>query len=74
MKRFRKVFQFRMEPSGAQREALSRVAGARRFVWNWALAQSKAHYVAAGKGLPAAELSSRLTRLKRQPETAWLHT
>ena len=61
-----------MEPNGAQCEALSRMAGARRFVWNWALAQRKAHYLDTGKSLPAAELSVRLTALKRQPETAWL--
>jgi putative transposase len=72
LKQLRKVFRFRMEPSGAQREALSRMAGARRFVWNWALAQRKAHYLDTGKCLPAAELSRRLTALKQQPETAWL--
>lgn len=68
----RKVFRFRMEPDAAQREAMARMAGARRFVWNWALDQRKRHYAATGKGLPAAELSRRLTQLKRQPEFAWL--
>jgi putative transposase len=68
----RKVLRFRMDPDPAQREALARMAGARRFVWNWALNQRKAYYVATGKGLPAAELSRRLTALKRQPEFAWL--
>ena len=72
MKQLRKVFRFRMEPNRAQREALSRMAGARRFVWNWALAQRKAYYLETGKSLPASELSIRLTALKRQPETAWL--
>lgn len=67
-----KVFQFRMKPDAAQREALARMAGARRFVWNWALAQRQAHYRETGKSLPAAELSRRLTLLKEQPETAWL--
>jgi putative transposase len=61
-----------MEPNGAQREAMSRMAGARRYVWNWALAERKAYYAAKGKGLPTAELSSRFTGLKQQPETAWL--
>ena len=32
----------------------------------------QAHYCETGKSLPAAELSIRLTVLKRQPETAWL--
>ena len=68
----RKVFRFRMKPNSPQREALARMAGSRRYVWNWALAQRNAHYRATGKGLPAAELSRRLTALKEQPETAWL--
>jgi putative transposase len=68
----RKVFLYRMKPTAAQTESLARMAGCRRFIWNWALAQRNAHYRATGKGLPAAELSRRLTALKRQPETAWL--
>jgi putative transposase len=48
------------------------MAGARRYVWNWALAQSQAHYAVTGKSLAAAELSTRLTALKQQPETSWL--
>ena len=41
-------------------------------MWNWALAQRNAHYLDTGEGFAAAELSSRLTALKQQPETAWL--
>lgn len=48
------------------------MAGARRFVWNWALSQRREHFALTGKGLPAAELSRRLTEIKQQPETAWL--
>jgi putative transposase len=53
-------------------EKLCRVWRVPRFVWNWSLGQRKAHYLDTGKGLPAAELSIRLTALKQQPETAWL--
>jgi putative transposase len=70
--KLRKVFRFRMDPTPEQRESLARMAGARRFVWNWALNQRKQHYATTGKGLPAAELSRGLTALKRQPELAWL--
>jgi putative transposase len=70
--KLRKVLRFRMKPTSADRESLARMAGARRYVWNWALDQRRAHYAVTGKSLPAAELSSRLTALKRQPETAWL--
>lgn len=68
----RKVFRFRMKPNAVQRETLARIAGARRYVWNWALAQRQACYRETGKSLPAAELSVRLTALKQQPETSWL--
>jgi len=70
--KLRKVFRFRMRTNAAQRQALARMAGARRFVWNWALSQRIEHYKATGKGLPAAELSRRLTALKQQTETSWL--
>jgi putative transposase len=68
----RKVFRFRMRPTAAQGQALMRLAGARRFVWNWALARRKAYYAEHGKTIPAATLSAELTALKGQPETAWL--
>lgn len=67
-----KTFRFRLHPNKEQRCALLRMAGARRFVWNWALAQCQAHYLQTKKGLPYAELSRRLTALKRLPETSWL--
>jgi putative transposase len=70
--KLRKVFRFRMKPDAAQREALARMAGARRWVWNWALAERQKHYRETGKALPQSELSRRLTALKRQPGTAWL--
>ena len=68
----RRVYRFRLEPTPSQGEGLRRYAGARRFVWNWALQQKQEHYRATGKGLPERELSARLTALKGQPETAWL--
>lgn len=48
------------------------MAGARRFVWNWALARRKEHYAATGKSLQPKDLCKELTDLKRKPETAWL--
>jgi putative transposase len=71
--KLRKVFRYRMEPSRTQRDALNRMAGARRFVWNWALDQCQSHYRQTGKSLPWSELSRRLTALKQQPQTAWLN-
>lgn len=49
-----------------------RFAGARRWVWNWALGRRKEHYAATRKTLSVGRLLSELTVLKHQPETAWL--
>jgi len=68
----RRVYRFRLEPTSTQDEGFRRYAGARRWVWNWALQQKRAHYHATGKGLSEKELSARLTALKADPDTAWL--
>src|SRR5512140_2837617 len=61
-----------MKPTKDQGHALNRMAGARRWVWNWALRRWKDHYDATGKSFPLAQLSAELTALKQRPETAWL--
>lgn len=68
----RKVYRFRMRPNAAQGHALNRMAGARRFVWNWALARWKETYAATGKSISMKALSAELTLLKTKTETAWL--
>jgi putative transposase len=68
----RKVHRFRMRPTRLQEPILNRLAGARRFVWNWALRRWKDHHEATGKSIGLKELSAELTALKQQPETAWL--
>ena len=70
----RKVYRFRMRPTKAQEAALYRMAGARRFVYNWALDRRKSYYAEHGKGISARELSSELSALKSKPETLWLTT
>jgi putative transposase len=70
--RLRQAFRFRLQPNSAQKQALVRMAGARRFVWNWALAEGRTHDQQTGKSLPWGELSRRLTALKHRPERAWL--
>lgn len=61
-----------MRPSRAQESGLNCQAGARRWVWNWALARCKAHYAEHGETIKASVLSAELTALKQQPDTAWL--
>jgi putative transposase len=70
--RLRKVYRFRMRPTKAQEDALYRMAGARRFVYNWALDRRKCYYAEHGEGISAKQLSAELTALKSAPETLWL--
>ena len=67
-----KTYRYRLKPTSAQEELFRQFAGARRFIWNWALAQRKAHYRETGKSLSVATLCLELTQLKRQPGYEWL--
>jgi putative transposase len=68
----RKAYRFRIDPTAEQVAALSRYAGARRFVFNWALARRKETYEQTGKSTPWSDLSSELTELKTKPGFEWL--
>jgi putative transposase len=68
----RRAYRFRMRPTPAQAHALNRMAGARRFVWNWALRRRKDHYAATGRSIGFEQLSAELTLLKQQPGMEWL--
>lgn len=72
MSTYRKVCRFRVRPTEAQEEHLLRMAGARRFVYNWALERRQEHYRQHGVSIPKKRLSSELTALKNEPGTAWL--
>ncbi len=68
----RKVYRFQMQPTASQEAGMIRLAGARRFVYNWALERRKTTYAETGETLAAKQLSLELTVLKQQPETSWL--
>jgi len=70
--KLRKVYRFRMRPTKAQEVDLYRMAGARRFIYNWSLDRRKNYYAEHGKGITAKQLSSELTALKQEPDTMWL--
>jgi len=72
MTTLRRVYRFRLEPTSTQEEGFRRYAGARRWVWNWALACRQEHYKATGTGLSRVALSALFTALKKEPDTAWL--
>ena len=66
------VYRFKLEPTPEQERGLSRLAGARRFIWNWGLARRRAHYAEHGKTLQYSALNLELTTLKQDEETKWL--
>src|SRR5262245_24017372 len=68
----RKVYRFRIEPTASQEAALARYAGARRFLFNWALQRRKETYAQSGKSISWSELSVELTGLKSKPGFEWL--
>jgi len=68
----RKAYKFRLEPTPEQERQLTSFAGARRFVYNWALARCKACYQEHGQGISWKQLSAELTALKREPGMEWL--
>jgi putative transposase len=68
----RKVYRFRIDPTATQEAALARYAGARRFIFNWALARRKETYAQARKAVSWSELSVELTGLKSKPGLEWL--
>ncbi len=64
--------RYRLDPTVEQAKLLLQFAGARRFIWNWALNRKQEYYQKTGKTLGFSDLCKELTILKQQPETAWL--
>lgn len=67
-----KGYKIRMYPTFAQERKLIAAAGARRFVYNWAVERRKTHYEKHGIGIERGVLSAELTQLKKNPGFAWL--
>ena len=74
MRTIQTTYRYRIEPTAEQDHDLRSFAGARRWVWNWALRRKQDHYRETGTGLSYHDLAAALTVLKQQPETAWLRT
>src|SRR6516165_5498305 len=68
----RKVYRFRVDPTASQAAALTRFAGARSFVFNWALARRKETSEQSGKSISWSALSVELTELKNKSGFEWL--
>src|SRR6266496_1657765 len=66
------TYRYRLDPTAEQERLLNQFAGARRFVWNWALNRKREHFQQTATTLSYNDLAAELTRLKQQPEMAWL--
>jgi putative transposase len=55
------AYRFVLRPDGAQERLMRRSCGARRYVFNKALALQKERYAAGGKHLSYADLCKHLT-------------
>lgn len=70
--RIERAYRMRIHPTRAQQRQLSRLLGATRFVWNWALDRRTTAYRCDGAKLNWIALSREYTVLKNTPGTAWL--
>jgi putative transposase len=66
------TYRYRLDPTAQQERLLSQFAGARRWVWNWALNRKRELFRQTGKTLSYNQLAAELAQLKQQPATAWL--
>jgi putative transposase len=67
--KLRRVYRFRMRPTKAQAAGLYRMAGARRFIYNWALNRRKGYYAEHGTGISAKQLEGLRLVAAGQTET-----
>ena len=74
MRTIQTTYRYRLQPTSTQLSFLRQFAGARRWIWNWALARRIEHFKTTGQHLSLTTLFAELTRIKQQPETAWLRT
>ncbi len=69
-----RAYRVRLRPTPAQARTLSRLFGARRFVWNWAITRKDTAWRADGTKLSGVDLSREFTALRVGGATAWLGT
>ncbi len=71
--RQKRAYRYRCYPTPEQASMLARTFGCARFVYNWALRLRTDAYSARQERVSYADTSAALTRLKREPDTAWLN-
>jgi putative transposase len=67
-----RAYRVRCYPTKAQARTLAQLFGAKRFVWNWALARKSDAYRLRKEKISTNQLSNEFTQLKKQPELSWL--
>ncbi|MHB1616029.1 MAG: RNA-guided endonuclease InsQ/TnpB family protein [Metallibacterium sp.] len=67
-----RAYRMRVYPTRSQTRTLAQLAGATRFVWNWALDRRSTAYRVDGTKLNWVALSREFTVLRAAPDTAWL--
>ena len=70
---FERAYKYRFYPTQDQAEQLSRTFGCVRVVYNWALNLKQQTWRENQENFSYAQLSARLTQLKKQPEYTWLN-
>lgn len=69
-----RAYRVRLRLKPAQERTLSRLLGAKRFVWNWALSRKDEAWREERVSLTSIVLSREFTALRKQSDTAWLAT
>ena len=69
----KRAYRYRCYPTDEQAQTLACTFGCARYVYNWALRLRTDAYYQEQKRIGYNELSRRLTRLKQQPDHAWLN-
>lgn len=70
--RQKRAYRYRVYPTPEQTAMLARTFGCTRYVYNWALRLRTDAYYERHERIGYGDLSSALTALKQQPDTAWL--
>lgn len=67
-------FSFRLIPTPEQEQYFWQASGAARYIYNWALDEYTRQYNEGEPHLSGFEMCRELTKLKKQPDHAWLNT
>ena len=67
-----KAYKYELMPKGKQQRDMRCFAGARRFVYNKALALQQANYAEGGKYISYVDMAKNLPAWRNSAETPWL--